>query len=291
MLKDFFKLNSPIKVFKDEEELTKSLRNSNDLRNVLFQPDTLGPPDTTNRDSPFTGKTFTNVSFAKTTITGVIFRDCSFIDCLFIGTHFVSCEFHRCTFKGCNPHKVVFKDTYINPSVFEGMLHPVEHSNIGINLFQQLYNNSTQMHQPEFADTAEFNRSKWLRYNLNYQYPGWKKKDPKFISEWLKNYLFYILAGYGIRSKFWVAWGSIVLVISVAVNFFSWDCLRITGRDGLVVEREFIKALYYTVTIPVGVGDLTPASGIGRLIFLGEAFWGLVVLSLFVTWLVKRAMR
>ena len=291
MLKDFFKLNLPFTVFKEQLELTKPLSNSNDLRNVLFQPDTLRPPDTTNTDSPFAEKTFTNVSFSKTTITGIIFRNCAFVDCLFIGTHFVNCEFHGCTFIGCNPHKAVFTNTYINPSVFEGMLDPVEHWNIGIHLFQQLYDNSTDMHQPEFANTAEFNRSKWNRYVLNHRYPRWKKKNPHYFVGWLTNYLFYILAGYGIRSKFLAAWTSIVVAGSLGVNFLLWDSLSIVGRDGPAGEREFVEVLYYTATIPGGVGDFTPASDMGRLIFLGEAFLGLVIVSLFVTWLVKRALR
>ena len=217
--------------------------------------------------------------------------NCAFVDCLFIGTRFISCEFHECTFKGCNPHKVVFEDTYIDPAVFEGMLDPVEHWNIGINLYQQLYNNSTQMHQREFAETAEFIRSKWRRYVLNHRYSGWKKTEPQYLFEWLANYLFYVLAGYGIRSKFLAAWASVVLAVSVGVNFLLWDFLSIAGRDGSVEERDFVKALYYTATAPVGVGDLTPASDIGRLIFLCEAFFGLIVVSLLVTWLVKRALR
>ena len=291
MLTNFFKLNSPFTVFESQLDLTNPLRNSNDLRDVLFQPDTLGPPDTTTADSPFTDKTFTNVSFAKTTITGVVFRGCAFVDCLFIGTRFVDCAFHDCTFKGCNPHKVVFKDTYIDPAVFEGMLDPVEHWNIGIYLFQQLYNNSTETRQREFANTADFNRSKWNRYLLNHRYSGWKKIKPEYIIRWLTNYLFYILAGYGIRSRFLAAWTFLVVAGSIGGNFLLWDCLGVVGRDGVAGEKEFITVLYYTATIPSGLGDFTPTSDVGRSVFLGEAFLGLVVVSLFVTWLVKRALR
>ena len=291
MLTEFFKLNPPFTVFKDQLQLTESLRNSNDLRNVLYQPDTLGPPDTTNQNSPFTKKTFTNVSFSKTTISGVIFRNCAFVDCLFIGTRFVDCEFRGCTFTGCNPYRVVFKGTYIDPSVFEGMLDPVAHSNIGINLFQQLYDNSIAMHEPKFADTAEFNRSKWNHYVLNYRYPGWQRRDHKYIKEWLTNYLYYISAGYGIRFKFLATWTFIVIGGSVGVNFLCWDSLSVVGRDGPAREREFMEVLYYTATIPLGVGDFTPASDVGRFIFLVEALFGLMILSLFATWLVKRALR
>ena len=290
MLTDFFKLNSPFTVFEDLRRLTTHLVNSNDLRDVLFQPDTL-QLHTTNASSPFTNKTFTNVSFSKTEISGVIFRDCTFVDCLFIGTRFVDCEFHGCSFAGCNPHKVVFKNTYIDPSVFEGMLDPVKYWNIGMYLFQQLYENSMEMHQREFADSAEFNRYKWKRYVLNHRYHGWRKRYPQYIRQWLTNYLFYILTGYGIRSKFLAAWAFIAVAGSVGVNFLWWDSLSVVGRDGPAGERDFIEVLYYTVTIPGGVGDFTPASDAGRLIFLGEAFFGLVIFSLFVNWLVKRALR
>ena len=253
-------------------------------------PDTL-TFETTNPDSPFTDKTFTNVSFSKTEISGVIFRDCTFVDCLFIGTHFVNCGFHGCTFKGCNPYKVEFKNTYINPSVFEGMLDPVKYSNIGIHLFQQLYNNSTDMNHREFANSAEFNRSKWNRYVLNHRYPGRKKTDHKYVMEWLANYLFYVFAGYGIRPKFLFAWAVIIVALSVSFNFHFWDSMNVVGRDGPAGARELIKVFYYTVTIPSGVGDLTPGSDVGRLMFMGEAFGGLIIGSLFVAWLIRRALR
>ena len=237
MLANFFKLNCPFTDFEDQLRLTGILANSNDLRDVLFRPDTLVPTDTTIANSPFMGKTFTNVSFSKTEISGVIFRNCTFVDCLFIGTRFVDCEFHDCTFTGCNPHKVVFKNTYVDPRVFEGMLDPVKHSNIGIHLFQQLYENSTEMRQREFANSAEYNRYKWQRYLLNYRYKGWKKKNLQYIMRWLTNYLFYILAGYGIRSKFLAAWASIAVAVSMGVNFLWWDSLSVVGNAGLAEER------------------------------------------------------
>ncbi len=293
MLANFFKLNSnsTFKELDSPQELVERLVNSNDLRNVQFQPSTLSLEDLGRSRNLFTDKTFNNVSFAKTQITNITFRKCTFEDCLFIGTHFVNCEFHDCTFTGCNPHKVVFESTYIDPSVFEGMLHPVKYSNIGIHLFQQLYKNAMEMNHREFANSAEFNRYKWNRYVLNYKYRGLRKKDPRYIMGWLTNYFFYISAGYGIRSKFVAGWALVAGVVSVGVNFLCWDSLGVVGRDGPATEREFIEVLYYTVTIPAGVGDFTPASDAGRLIFMGEAFFGLVIISLFATWLVKRALR
>ena len=194
MLTDFFRLNAPthgsIKVFHQQVELTDFLINAKGVVDAIFQPSTLtlGDPAPQSSQFPrrlFTDKAFTNVSFSWTTISGVTFRDCVFTDCLFMSTRFVDCEFHDCTFKGCNPHKVVFANTYIDPTVFEGMLDKVKYSNIGMHLFQQLYKNSTEMHQREFADAAELNRQKWVRYTLDYDYPGWAKMDFEYIRRWL----------------------------------------------------------------------------------------------------------
>lgn len=266
--------------------------NSNDLRNVLFRPDKLLPADPRYAVLRFTNKSFNNVSFAKTTISRVIFTNCKFEDCLFIGTTFIDCEFHECTFKGCNSHKVAFENTYIDPSVFEDMLDPVDHWNIGIHLFQELYDNSIKMNQREFADAAEFNRSKWRRYLLNHRYAGWKERTSlKYIKGWLTNYLFYIFAGYGIRFRFLAFWMSIAIAVSVGVNLFFLDSLNIVGRDGPVVEKQVVDVLYYTATIPTGIGEFASASDFGRWVFLIEAFVGFIIASLFVTWLVKRALR
>ena len=301
MLTNFFRLNAPtdgpIKVFNCQQDFTDFLINAKGVVDAQFQPGTLTLVDPETQDNLFSrdlfsDKAFTNVSFLGTTISGITFKDCVFIDCLFIGTRFVDCEFHDCTFKECNPHKVVFENTYIHPSVFEGMIDQVKHSNIGMHLFQQLYKNSMDMHQREFANAAEFNRQKWVRYVLKYNYcRRKKKKDFEYIRTWLINVLFYVLAGYGIRSKFWIVWAFIVAIASVGVNFFCWDSLNVVGKDGPVGERSLISVVYYTATIPGGFGDFTPASDMGRLIFLGEAFFGLFIVSLFVTWLVKQALR
>ena len=291
MLKDFFKLNCPYIEFQSQEELTEPLLTSNDLRDVLYRPGRLDPPETTRPNNPFRNKTFTNVIFRDTTISGVEFRDCKFVDCLFIGTQFKNCQFHGCSFEGCNPHKAIFEDTYIDPAVFEGMLDPYEHWNIGIHLFQELYDNATKMHHREFSRTADFNRSKWNRYVLNHRYPGWEKTKPKYILEWSANFLYYIFAGYGIRSKFLFAWTSFLLVGAVLINFILWDSLGVVGRDGFATQREFTEVLYYTATIPTGLGDFTPTSDLGRIIFLFETLLSLGTISFFVNWLVKQASR
>ena len=291
MLKQFFKLNAPFEVFKCEDELTRRLNTSRGVQDILYQPDTLGPLETPIKDSPFKDKTFTNVSFAKTTVSGINFNNCEFVDCLFIGTRFVDCEFHDCKFSGCNTHKSIFKNTYINPAVFEGMLDPASHSNIGIHLFQQLFENSTAKRQSAFANNAEFNKHKWARYVLNYKYRGWKKVNLKYVSSWLSNFARYVFAGYGIRAKFLAAWAAVAMIGSFGLNFLLWERLNVVGWNGPVADRNLVEVVYYTTTIPGSLGDLTPASSLGRGLFLVEALIGLIFISVFVGWLVRRAVR
>ena len=93
MLHNFFRLNRPFRVFHSTDDLTEALEISNDLRNVLFEPDHMGWDDFEGKRGIFSNKSFTNVSFSKTEIKDIIFRDCAFVDCLFIGTIFVTANF------------------------------------------------------------------------------------------------------------------------------------------------------------------------------------------------------
>ena len=292
MLRNFFTLNTPFTVLEDHEKMTSILRISTGLDSVLFQPDTLTIEHLLPMRNLFTDKIFNNVSFAKTEINGITFRNCTFTDCLFIGTQFINCEFHDCNFTGCNTFKTEFANTYIDPAVFEGMLDPSDHWNIGIHLFQQLYKNAMDMHQRDFARTAEFNENKWRRYLLNHRNPGRKKAEPQFIVRWLINISFYIFAGYGIRAKFLLLWAFVFVSGSISANFFLWDRLGVVGRDEATPpERNLIGVLYYTVTTFARYGDFVPGSDLGRLVFVVEAFLGIILVSLFVAWLIKQALR
>lgn len=290
MLKKFFELNSPITIFETPERLIEHFDTSDHLRNVLYEPSELDLPRPKN---VFRKLRFTNVSFAKTEIRNVEFRNCIFEDCLFTGTKFINCEFHRCTFQGCNPHKIVFENTYIDPKVFEGMLDPKKYSNIGIHLFQQLFTNAENTHQRDFAHTAEFNFNKWKRYHLNYERRTKRLSFWAYVQEWLPNLLYYSIAGYGIRTKFFASWTASALIILFLVNFTLWDRFEISQGDGNIANGGIIDVFYFSVITmaTVGFGDLTPSSSLGRFAVACEAIIGLILLSVFATILIKRLVR
>ena len=291
MLTDFFKLNGECDRFDDQVRLISAFRNSNEIRNVIFLPDTLTRNDLGVQRTLFTDKTFNNVSFSRTVISGITFTRCTFEDCLFVTTQFINCEFHECIFRGCNTHKIVFKETYIDPSIFQGMLDKKKRSNIGVHLFQQLYKNAMNTEQPKYARTAEFNMRKWERYDLDYKYPGWKKLHTSCFQEWTTNVLSYILVGYGIRARFWLFWVMLVGLLSALTNYIWWDCLDVAGPDGQGVDHTFVGVLFYTASTLGGFGNLGPGSTVGRLVFMTEAGFGLIMLGLFLRWLVKLALR
>ena len=201
MLTDFFKLNGECYRFYNHDQLTSAFRDSNKLLNVIFLPDTLTLDDLGVQRNYFTGKTFNNVSFPQTVISGITFRGCTFKDCLFMGTQFINCEFHECKFLGCNPYKIVFKETYIDPSIFQGMLNKKDHSNIGVHLFHQLYRNAMDTEQPKYARTAEFNMRKWERYDLDHKYRGWRKLYKPWVPEWTVNVFAYPESTEGVENK------------------------------------------------------------------------------------------
>lgn len=290
MLQSFFRLNEPFKELASEKELLDQLEISAHLQNLLYRPDELDPPRPRNR---IVGKTFENVSFAKTTLRGLEFRDCSFVDCLFIGTIIVDCEFHDCRFTGINPYKIEFDRTYIDPEVFANVLDRKEHANIGVHLFQRLYANSASAHQTAFARSAEYHFKRWKRYYLNWEHRTDKRTNWDWLVRWLPDVLYHYTAGYGLRTKFFAAWTILMFGGVVALNHSLWSTLEVASQGRLMGTTDLVQSFYFSVVTmaTVGFGDLVPTSRIGMLLVGCEALLGVVWLSLFASTLVKRVAR
>ncbi len=290
MLKDYFDLNKPYDCYGSPQQLKDAITDSDELSDILYSPDTLSFVGGDSRDL-FKGKTFTNMSFSKTVISGITFRDCAFVDCLFIDTTFDDCEFHQCRFEGCNPFKIKINDTYIDPSAFEGMIDKKLHSNVGIYLFQKLYDNAMKTNQPKFARIAEFNMRKWERYDLDHKYRGRNKLSFGYLGQWTSNVLSYFFMGYGISAKFWTFWATLIIVGSILFNFHFWEQLGIVGNNETVIESDWINVVYYTAGIFGGFADHSPGSPFGKIVFTVEAFLGLGIVWWFLSWIIKRAVR
>ena len=103
--------------------------------------------------------------------------------------------------------------------------------------------------------------------------------------------MFYLFAGYGLKVQFFMAWSLFFIVISIGINYYLWDCLRIVGQDQIEQKRNMITVLYYTGGAMGRFGDLVPSSDLGKSLFLIETFLGLFIVALFLTWLGKRVWK
>jgi uncharacterized protein YjbI with pentapeptide repeats len=144
MLRDFFKLNgapAAVRQFGDVDELLRHFNNATSLTNAAF------PRDTEFTRQRFRGQSFENVAFSHVTFYETTFTNCAFRDCLFIGTNFEECEFHSCLFENCNTYKFRLSKVYIDPSSFSlDKRYRSIASNVGIDLYQRLYENAMTTH-------------------------------------------------------------------------------------------------------------------------------------------------
>ena len=266
------------------------LRYSDAVRDIEYRHCKFSPARPNNRIKK---KKFTNISFSKTKIANIEFNKCEFIDCLFIGTSFVDCEFHECIFNGCNPHKISFRDTYIDPACFAGMLSPEKHSNIGIWLFQQLLRNSAECRQPAFAQTAQYYFYKWKRYQLGYDYRKNELTRFQYYRRVLPSLLYDHLAGYGIRLLPLARLTSGMLFICTLFNHLAWSMFGMHSSTLDPGTPSIARSIYYTViTITtLGYGDLTPTSDFGLYAASVESLFGVLWLGLIANTIIKRVAK
>ena len=291
MLQNFFQLNGKPTACHTAAELKLLLTKSKNICDLIFYPDKMSFADFGFRRDLFQDVMFHNVSFRRTEVTGIIFRNCTFIDCLFVSSRFVECEFHDCEFIGSNPHKFRLIDTYIDPEVFVDKFHKVDHWNIGIWVFQQLYNNATNSHQPKFARSAEYNMRKWERYELDHKAREKEVPKHKYYWRWSMNILSWIGSGYGVRPGFLLGWAALLAFLAIIFNFACWDALEITDNLGDRIQRSVVNVAFYTANSLSGFGSLTPESDLGKLAFVGQSGFGLTIIALFLRWFLRLTLR
>ena len=287
MLTRFFSLDEPYREI-DENDLRAHLDVSRDLRRVLYKPiKWLSSP------SRFNNMNFEIVSFSKTEFSEVTFVGCTFTDCLFIGSKFVKTEFHRCKFVNCNFYKASFDGCYIDPRAFTfNKLYRAIASNVIVETYQRLYDNSSKAGQVDFARYADFEFRRWKRWQLRYDFRSGKMKRLEYVSRYATNFAYEWLAGYGYRPFRFVLW-TLVLFSGVAC------CNRVLLSGSLVHqgvpigEMTLSTAIFYTYSIMtvLGFSTIVPASGLAQVLTVAEALLGVGWLGIFTSLLVKRFIK
>lgn len=300
MLTDFFRLNAPYQIFKTPQDIFDHLERSKDLRNVLYEPDSLQPlppyPKFKIQDTYFN-----NVSFSKTKLNKIVFISCSFEDCLFIGAEIENCEFHNCKFKNCNTHKIKISTTYVNPNNFSNCFSKIDQSNIATHLFQQLINNSINEGQSEFRRLAEYNFRKWQdRLAIN---KFWNKKPYEIsLIEFLKQYplswLYRLFFGYGLRLRNFIFSFIGIFVLFFLINYLNWTKYELADKDLKisVYSKDTVNIasnFYYTLDVTTKLVDsqFQATSNYGMIWLSFQSIIGFIFLSALATIILNRFVK
>lgn len=299
MLNNFFRLNAVYIEFERVSDLAEHFSDStvSSLSNVKFLPRLLDESS----GNIFKRKKFKNVSFAFTIFQKITFTDTVFEDCLFLFAEFSHCHFFNCRFVNCNMHKLRLEGCYLDPHSFEmDKSYKKTAANVGTWLFQQLFMNSKNTHQPDFSGESEILFRRWLSAQKVHEFRT-KKTDflnclldgIKFGFWWLKNTIFDLTMGYGHKPLRFVLVSIVgILVVSAVVHSF-WSQLGL-GYNGDTIEKgSYLTSVYYTtvVTTTLGFGDVVPTQNLGRIVAIILSVSGVIWFSLLAAVLIKRIVR
>lgn len=248
MLQNFFRLDDQFAEF-GEVELENHFRHSNDLRDVLFDPE-----QWPNSLRSLKSLNFRNVSLSKTNFKKVTFTECTFKDCLFVGATFQEVEFHRCKFIDCNFYKADFSQTYIDPSSFAfDSSYRKTHTNICVGLYQRLAENSSKEKQNDFEREADIEFRRWKRWQLRYDRAVGKITKTEIIYKWASNWLYENIAGYGYKPlRFVLA----TLLFFGAASVLNMNIMagEVSVDGEKIVEISLSDSIFYTYSMMTALG-------------------------------------
>jgi hypothetical protein len=272
----------------NEDDVRTHLGVSRDLRRALYKPNKwLSTPRRHNHIH------FDTISFSKTEFSEVTFVGCTFTDCLFIGSKFVRTEFHRCRFINCNFYKASFDTCYVDPRTFTfNKTYRASASNVVVETYQRLYDNSLKAGQIDFARYADFEFRRWKRWQLRYDFRNGKMKRLEYASRYVANFTYELLAGYGYKpSRFVLATLALFTLVACFNRVFLSGVLVHQGVT--IGEMTWPDAVFYTYSIMtvLGFSTIVPASGLAQVLTVSEALIGVGWLGIFTSLLVKRFIR
>jgi hypothetical protein len=293
MLNDFFKLNIPFTTISTLADLENRLQTTDSLKDFLFSPDLVPPPDYGHPKIKFRNKTFTNGSFSKKLIKDTVFINCAFKDCLFIGTKIENCEFQNCKFENVNTHKIEISKTFLKPDDFKNAITDSKYSNIAVHLFQKIFENTSDIDQLTIVNKAELYFRDWERKHTIQKWKNGELKNWAFIKQILPKTLHY-LVGYGIRFEVFFITYFAFLVSFGLVNHCFWDKYNIKTD---LFECEPIHTAFHTAyftfytTTSLGAGEMFPQSNLGIILAITQSIIGYIFIGVFLSMLIKKIIR
>jgi hypothetical protein len=303
MLDNFFKLNGePKEIGKPSEFKSIVSGEESEIRDILYRPDVLK----NNKNHPrykISRKTFINVSFTKTKLKNIDFTLCHFEDCLFIGTEIENCQFHQCTFKNVNTHQIEIKQTYINPESFKKNYNRTDigKSNLAVYLFQNLVDNSRDEEQSEFARISNYYFRKWqgrLSRNKYHNKQPYKINEWEFFIEYVPNFLYRWIFGYGLRLRSFIATFLVIYGIFYLTNLNYWSEYGFHEKDFSIASFSAenispIANIFFTADAMTQLVDsqFQPQTDFGMSMLTIQGFSGFILLSFLITVLINRFVK
>lgn len=287
MLSGFFTLDPPFKQF-DEVALVGHFQNSKDLHSVLYHPSNW--PNSLRKNKNFK---FTNVSLSKTKFSHVTFTECVFTDCLFIGATFEHVEFHRCKFINCNFYKVTITNCYLDPvTISLDRVYRKKHANIGVHLYQQIYDNSAQAGQYGFEREADIQFRKWKRWQLKFDHASGKLTCWEYIAATISSVVYEWVAGFGYKPLRFVV--STILLFT-AFSFLNMKFLsgQLRHNGELIQSLNFYDSVFYTYSVMTALGfsSIIPETSCAKILTIFETLCGISWIGIFTALLVKRFIK
>lgn len=287
MLKDFFKLDGKFSEM-NERQLQQHLTNHSEIRDALYRPD-----DWPQSLRSIKNTNFTNVSLSKTLLRETTFTNCKFENCLFIGTKFESVNFHNTRFKNCNFHKVDIVDCYFDPNSIElDKVYKSDAANIGVHLFQKLYENSSTTRQPFFEIEADIKFRQWKRSQLFFDHKTGRLSLYRLIGLWLRSILYEYVCGFGYRPARFAIATLICFFLFSTINWYAFKGgLSVNGQAA--AAPSFLDSIFYTFSVMtvLGFSSIVPVLAKAKLITVLEALIGVGWMGIFTSLLVKRFLK
>ncbi|MBZ5488954.1 pentapeptide repeat-containing protein [Halomonas aquamarina] len=270
----------------DSQDEFARLEEENSWRDLLYYPESF---QSANRHPiVFSEKVFERISFKDTDFRNIRFLRCQFKQCLFAGASFSDCEFIDCRFFETNTSKLRVTRCLLDPKDFKNNFDLIDDTNIAIGLYQSLYKNASDEHQPDHSIESLYQMERAKHAHLDSQ----KKRNVITRREYLKgkirHWMYDFVTGYGLRPLRVVRLLFIVVGLFSTLNFL-FDSL-IFGENG---SLSFVDSIYFTVVAitTLGFGDIVPITTAGRVFVTFQALLGFVAMSLFLSAIVNIALR
>lgn len=227
------------------------------------------------------GASFNRCLLGLSRFESVYLRDVVFTDCDLYGSDFERCHLHglkleRTSLKFCN-----FSGCEIDIDSFAGGLH--EESKGRWSLARDIY----RALRLNLNANGDERGSSWAIYQESVMQRRYLRSKGR-TAEWLYSLLLDLLWGYGQRPSRLFFFSLAFIAACATTYFFTGIKLGDTCTTGLSTAApvtHFFECLYFSfITFTtVGYGDIVPCSLASRMVAAGEAFFGVFIMSLFVT--------